>query len=152
MARRPISCLAAAALLLAGCGGGSHQTAAERAVATTLQGYLSALAHGDYAGACARLTDDAKEKIARRSRAPTLSLPATTCPQQLRGLVRFVPRPQRDSVLGVVAGAKVRSVHVTGAQATADVRATFNGHTQDQAIDLVLVGNAWEVDASPNPR
>jgi hypothetical protein len=152
VARRPISFLAAAALLFAGCGGGGGQTAAEHAAATALEGYLSAIARGDYAGACARLTDDAKEKIARRSRAPSLSLPGTTCPQQLRGLVRFVPQPQRGAVLGVVAGAKVRNVHVNGAAATADVRATFSGHTQDQPVDLVRVGNAWLVDASPNPR
>jgi hypothetical protein len=151
VARWPISALLAAAVVLAGCGGGSRSPA-ERAVASTLEGYLGAFAHGDYAGACARLTDDAKERIARRSRAPTLGIQAGDCATQLRQIVKVIPPQQRGTVLGVVGDAKVGAVHISDGQATADVRANFHGQAKDQPVNLVLVAGTWKVDASPNPR
>jgi hypothetical protein len=139
-------------LLLAGCGGGNHQSPAERAVASALQGYLSAFSHGNYGAACARLTEDAKEKIARRARTPNIGVYAATCPAQLRGIVNHVPRPQRQVVFGVIGKAKIENIRIAHGTATASVKASFHGQAQDQPVNLLLVGNAWKVDASPNPR
>jgi len=145
--------LAAAALvLLAGCGSGHKLSGDERAAADALQSYLSAFAHHDYTGACARLTQAAKVKIARRSRAPTLHLGRAGCPSQLAGLMAHVPLPQRNAVLGVVAGAEVESVKVADGSATAKVKATFRGHSETQPVSLQRVGAAWKVDATPNAK
>jgi hypothetical protein len=155
VARLRASASAAAALLLiAGCGGGGHKmSSSERAAAATLQGYLSAFAHHDYTGACARLTDDAKLRIARRSRAPTLLLNKVGCPAQLAALVGTVPPGQRAAVLGVVADARVESVRITGVDmATAEVKAKFRGHSQTQPVSLQRVAGVWKVNATPNAR
>ena len=139
-------------MLLAGCGGGHKMSGDERAAAAALQGYLTAFSHHDYTGACARLTDAAKLRIARRSRAPTLQLNKVGCPAQLAALLGTVPPPQRNAVLGVVADAEVESVKITGETATAEVKATFRGHSQTQPVTLQRVGTTWEVDATPNAR
>jgi Putative lumazine-binding len=139
-------------LLLAGCGGGHKMSNDERAAAATLQSYLTAFAHRDYAGACARLTDDAKERIARRSRAPTLQLNEAGCPNQLAGLMSHVPLNQRNAVLGVVADAEVESVEIDGDVATAKVKATFRGHSETQPVSLTRVAGVWKVDATPNAK
>jgi hypothetical protein len=152
VARRLSSALALGALLVAGCGGGHKLSADEQAAATALRGYLGAFANHDYTGACARLTHDAKDKIARRSRAPTLHLDRAGCPAQLAALLGKVPSDQRAAVLGVVADAKVDSVKIAGGSATAEVRATFRGHTQSQPVTLKREGGGWKVDASPNPK
>jgi hypothetical protein len=143
--------LAAAALLLAGCGSAHHVSADQRAAKATLQGYLTAMAHGSYGAACARLTPEAKTRIAKRSQAPTLQLDKTGCPAQLRALLGAVPGQQRGVVLDVLAGAKVASVTIDGDEAKADVDASFRGRTQSQTTTLEREGSAWKVDASPNP-
>jgi hypothetical protein len=153
VARRRISgALALVAIGLAGCGSGHKLSADEQAAATTLRGYLTAFAHHDYTGACARLTHDAKVKIARRSRAPTLHLNRAGCPAQLAALLGKVPSDQRAAVLGVVANAKVDSVKIADDSATATVRATFRGHSQSQPVTLRREGNGWKVDATPNAK
>jgi hypothetical protein len=125
----------------------------ERAAAATLQGYLSAFAHRDYTGACARLTDDAKLRIARRSRAPNLQLNKVGCPAQLAALLATVPIPQRTAVLGVVGRARVESVKITGVDmATAEIKAKFRGHSQTQPVSLQRVAGVWKVNATPNAR
>jgi hypothetical protein len=152
VARLRTSAAVAALLLLAGCGGGHKMTGDERAAAATLQGYLSAFSHRDYTGACARLTHDAKVKIARRSRAPTLHLDRAGCPAQLAALLRKVPQDQRNAVLGVVADAEVKSVKIAGDTATAQVKATFRGHSETQPVQLKRVAGAWMVNATPNAK
>jgi hypothetical protein len=137
--------------VLAGCGGGHAQTADQKAAQAALQAYLTAFAHHDYTAACARLTRDAKDKIARRSRAPTLNLNRAGCAAQLAGLVRTVAPDQRGQVLEVLGSARVQSVKVTDGIAVATVRSTFRRQTQSQPVHLQRVGTAWLVNASPNP-
>jgi hypothetical protein len=151
VARRLTSVALAGALLLAGCGSSHKLTADQQAAKNALQGYLTALAHRDYAGACVRLTHRAKVKIARRSRAPTLNLNLAGCPKQLAALVGKVPGQQRGMVLEVLMSATVQSVRINGRKAIATVRATFRGRAQAQPIELQYLGGAWLVNASPNP-
>jgi hypothetical protein len=152
VARRLTSALAATAVLLAGCGAAKHKpSASETAVRTTLQAYLTSFAHRDYDGACAWLTHRAKVRIARRSRAPTLNLNQAGCPAQLAALAATVPGPQRGAVLEVLSGARIGSISVQGARATATLRATFGGRTQSQPVELRRAAGVWLVDASPSP-
>jgi hypothetical protein len=130
-------------VLAAGCGGGSstkpkrHESAAARQVRATVAAWLASLEtptkHGDNAHACAYLTRALQQSITQQLRMRGERGSCKTWAAKWTG--RSNP-PGRD-------GAHISAVNVTGAKATATLKAPPD---RESDVQLERVGGRWLIN------
>jgi hypothetical protein len=129
---RPLLAALAATLLLAGCGGGSPPDAAtsRTQIEQTVLEVQRAIAAGDGATACERLTEHAREQTVESDRKIRVDIsggePADSCEEAVeKGAYIYAKGTGREMQANVV----VDAVDVQGERATATMHtsATLNG-------------------------
>ena len=122
--------LAAGALMLAGCGGGSPERSDADRVRDTLGAFGEASAKHDYRRVCAELL--AKPVIDSVRRA------GLTCESAMKTALEGVQAPKIE----------VRKVTITGERASAKVHTTAsNQPASDDTVALVKEGGDWKIGA-----
>jgi hypothetical protein len=134
--RRCVAIAAAAALVVAGCGG--DDDTAPHDVASTARTYLRSFAAGDPATACSLLTLPARRRLVVRVRAVA---PARDCPDAIRR-VRAAAGPVPMSALRAT---KVSGVKVDGRRATA----VLKSGSGTQTARFTKLGGRWRLAAAP---
>lgn len=133
-----LAVVAAAGLLLAGCGGDGKKQPPEQAARTAVEGFAKAFGDGDGKKACSLLTKSAGAAFVTRAKPLTH---ADDCPTAIERV--------HDEAGGVVtqayAAAKVAKVTVTGSKATAQVRAGGAA----TSVALVKEGGRWKLTGVP---
>jgi hypothetical protein len=122
--------LAAGALTLAACGGGSHERSDADRVRDTLGAFGEASAKHDYRRVCAELL--AKPVIDSVRRA------GLSCESAMKSALEGVKAPKIE----------VRKVTITGDRASAKVHTTAaNQLASDDTVALVKEGGDWKIGA-----
>jgi hypothetical protein len=122
--------LAAGALTLAACGGGSHERSDADRVRDTLGAFGEASAKHDYRRVCAELL--AKPVIDSVRRA------GLSCESAMKSALEGVEAPKIE----------VRKVTITGDRASANVHTTAaNQPASDDTVALVKEGGDWKIGA-----
>src|SRR4051794_39430261 len=122
--------VAAAAVVVAGCGGSGDSD--KREIESTLRGFYAAFADADGRKACDQLVETAQRNLAKRSR--TKDCPAA--------IVKAAKRPDIAPYTARLRNAKVVSVEVAGDAANAKVRGI--GATAD--VGLRKQDGHWKID------
>ena len=122
--------LAAGALTLAACGGGSHERSDADRVRDTLGAFGEASAKHDYRRVCAELL--AKPVIDSVRRA------GLSCESAMKSALQGVEAPKLE----------VRQVTIKGNSASAKVHTTAaNQQASDDTVALVREGGEWKIGA-----
>jgi len=134
-----------AALVAAGCGGGSQAPSDADLVASTIKDYLRLQADGDAVQACTLLTASGRRQltafVAERARSMPLATGSLTCERAIE-LVRLVAGTE---LLDAMRNAEVENVHVTGPRANAEVVGT--GDVGRRPVSLQKTGDVWRIRA-----
>jgi hypothetical protein len=153
---RAALCLATVCLLclgLAACGGsgGSSATSNRQQITHMFVAMQSAMAKGDYAGACQWLSQHQQSTIV--AGATKAGLKATDCAGAFRSLISTagVSKAQLAQAFGGSAP-KIRSLSVKGNQATVTYTATDNGKAFTETDALVKEGGTWRADRTISRR
>jgi len=139
------ACLACA--LLAGCGGsGSSSSSNQQQIASVFSAVDTAMARGNYAGACSHFSARQQANIAAGARKAGLKV--TSCAGALTALIKVtgITRAQLAQTFGGAATPKVRSVSVHGNQATVTFTDSVNGHAYTETDALVREDGEWKAD------
>ena len=123
--------LAAAAIVLAGCGGGEGDD--RKAVEQTVIDYYVAFSADDRDRACDRLSITARDQLIQETR-------QKDCPA---GIARAREDPQIKQYLPGLAKVKVEKVEIDGNTATAEVK----GLGASSSVPLVKEGDSWKIGA-----
>jgi hypothetical protein len=146
---RAARCLATVCLLclgLAACGGsGSSTSSARQQISHMFVAMQSAMARGDYAGACQWLSQRQQTTIV--SGAKKAGLKASDCAGAFQALINTagVSKAQLAQAFGGQAP-KIKSLSVKGNQATVTYTATDNGKTFTETDALVKENGTWKAD------
>jgi hypothetical protein len=133
-----------AAVIVGGCGGG-HRPSDRQLITQALHSYLRAQAAGDGQAACALLTEGVQRQLIALVVKAGKGLITTqpTCADAV-GLVRAVAGAQLLAALG---SARIQSVQVSGARATANV--VDGSQFQPQQVALEKAGASWKIAGVP---
>jgi hypothetical protein len=116
--------LLAAALVIAGCGGGSGASRADvAAVKQVMARAFAALANGDGETVCSLATQSGQQKIVPDLSKIQASVPGATCPSVIREATRLLPPQIKEGMRSVV----IKKVTMNGNDATvqdADIGST----------------------------
>jgi hypothetical protein len=126
--RRATIASLAAAVALAGCGGGPSD---KEKIETTVRDYFTAFADQDYAKACDKLSKQTREDLVKAARVKDCTA----------ALVRGAERAQVKRFRVQLKDVRVLSVDIKDKTATAKVRAIGATTT----LPLVKEGDAWKV-------
>ena len=140
-ASRAVATLAVAAAILGGCGGGSGSDKAvpdPQAVSTAVADFAHAFGAGDGAKSCDLLTPAARTAFVKRVHGLVGSTDCAT------GIKRLHDQAGTQ-VTSAFSTAKVGTVKVSGATATAEL--TASGHST--TVRLAKLGGAWKLTALP---
>ncbi len=147
---RAAVCLAGVCLLclgLAACGGsGSSSSASNRQqVAHMFVAMQSAMARGDYAGACQWLSQRQQSTIV--AGAKKAGLKVSDCAGAFQSLIKTagVSKAELAQAFGGQAP-KIKSLSVKGNQATVTYTATDNGKKFTETDGLVKENGSWKAD------
>jgi hypothetical protein len=137
------ACLACA--LLGGCGGSSGSSNQQQ-IASVFSAVDTAMARGDYAGACSHFSARQQANITAGARKAGLNV--TSCAGALTSLIKVtgITRAQLAQTFGGAATPKVRSVSVHGNQATVTFTDSLNGHPYTETDALVREDGEWKAD------
>ena len=124
--------MAAAAVALAGCGGGSGG-----GPRTTVQRYLKAISSGDAAGACGQMTEKSREKLGEFAH-DTLGA-GDSCQDAIGVLLRS----QAGSGLKQLGKARITRVETDGDKGEVRVDGL------DRPIDVTREEGDWRIESSP---
>jgi hypothetical protein len=142
-----IVCGCLACLAIAACGGSSGSSASsnKQAISHMFVALQSAMAKGDYAGACQWLSERQQSSIV--SGAKKAGLKASDCPGAFRSLISTagVSKAQLAQAFGNSAP-KIRSLSVHGDQATVTFTDKDNGKTFTETDALVKENGNWRAD------
>jgi ketosteroid isomerase-like protein len=125
---------AAAALALAGCGGGQSD---KQKIESTITSYYKAFGSGDMKAACSHLTADAVKLLESAGRAK--------CPQVLATALK---RPAYARIAPKLKDVRVTGVKVSGANASATAQlpgAGANGTAVNTSVPLTKQGGDWKI-------
>jgi hypothetical protein len=131
--RRALVALAAAAALVAGCGGGaSNQDQIKKVLGT----YYQAFADGDSATACAQLATDTVKNLEKQAKGRSCTDVLNTALQQ----------PDYASVAQKLKNAKISKITVLNDKATAQIDVPgLRGRDARAPVALKKEGNAWKI-------
>jgi hypothetical protein len=137
------ACLACA--LLGGCGGSSGSSNQQQ-IASVFSAVDTAMARGDYAGACSHFSARQQANITAGARKAGLNV--TSCAGALTSLIKVtgITRAQLAQTFGGAATPKVRSVSVHGNQATVTFTDSLNGHPYTETDALEREDGEWKAD------
>ena len=142
-----IACGCLVCLALAACGGSSGGSASsnQQAITHMFVAMQSAMAKGDYAGACSWLSQRQQSSIV--SGAKKAGLTASDCAGAFRALISTagVSKAQLAQAFGNSAP-KIRSLSVHGDQATVTYTDKDNGKTFTETDGLVKENGNWRAD------
>jgi hypothetical protein len=142
-----IACGCLVCLALAACGGSSGDSASsnKQAITHMFVAMQSAMAKGDYAGACGWLSQHQQSSIV--SGATKAGLKASDCAGAFRALISTagVSKAQLAQAFGGSAP-KIRSLSVHGNQATVTYTDTDNGKAFTETDALVKENGDWRAD------
>jgi len=147
---RAALCLAALCLLslgLAACGGSSSGNSSNRQQIQHLFASMqSAMAQGDYAGACRSLSQ--REQSTVVSGAKQAGLSASDCAGAFSALIKSagVSKAELAQAFGGGQAPKISSVSVHGNKATVTYTSTDNGKTFTETDALVKEDGTWKAD------
>ena len=110
-------------------------------------GMESAMAHGDYATACAHFSDREQSQIVAGARKAGLTS-VSTCADAFSALVKKtgITRAQLAQTFGGASLPKIKSLSVHGDQATVTYTNTFQGKTYTETDALVREDGTWRAD------
>ena len=139
-----IACACLVCLALAACGG-SSASSNKQAITHMFVAMQSAMAKGDYAGACQFFSQRQQSSIV--SGAKKAGLKASDCPGAFRALISTagVSKAQLAQAFGNSAP-KIRSLSVHGNQATVTYTDQDNGKTFTETDGLVKENGDWRAD------
>lgn len=139
-----IVCGCLACLALAACGGSSGSSNKQQ-ITHMFVAMQSAMAKGDYAGACQFFSQRQQSSIV--SGAKKAGLKASDCPGAFRALISTagVSKAQLAQAFGSSAP-KIRSLAVHGNQATVTYTDQDNGKTFTETDGLVKENGNWRAD------
>lgn len=136
-----------AAVLIAGCGGGSQPRSDTEQVTTTVRSYLRLQATGDAGQACALLTAAGQQQltayVAKQASKSPFATGALTCEQAI-GIARLAGG---SALMTAMRDATIRNVRVTGTTATAEIQGS--GDVGRRSVRLVKAGGDWRIQAVP---
>jgi hypothetical protein len=107
----PAAALAAAALAIAGCGGGSEDD--KEKIESTVHDYFTAFADGDASKACDELVPETRDELAESGKAENCETV----------MAQAIARPSVKQYRPGFRKAKVKSVSISGDEAEAEVSA-----------------------------
>jgi hypothetical protein len=130
---------------LVACGGSSHNSSNRQQIQHMFASMESAMAHGDYPGACRWLSQREQTKIV--SGAKQAGLRASDCAGAFSALIKTagVSKAQLAQAFGNSAP-KIRSLSVHGDQATVTYTDKDNGKTFTETDALVKENGKWRAD------
>jgi hypothetical protein len=145
-----IGCTCLLCLALAACGSSSRGSSDRQQITQVFTGLESAMAKGDYAGACARLSHRQQSNVV--SGAKRLGLSVSDCAGAFSALIQRagVSKAQLAKAFGAGQAPKVRSVVIHGNQATVTYSAASGGQTFTETDGLVKENGAWKADRTIN--
>ena len=131
---------------LAACGGSSSSSSNRQQIEHVITSMESAMAKGDYAGACGSLSQ--REQARFVTAAKRAGLKVSDCAGAFSALIRTagVSKAQLAKAFGGGQAPKITSVSVHGNQATITYTATENGKTFTETDGLVREGGTWKAD------
>ncbi|HKO29092.1 MAG TPA: hypothetical protein VJU80_16660 [Solirubrobacteraceae bacterium] len=142
-----IACGCLVCLALAACGGSSASSASsnKQAITHMFVAMQSAMARGDYAGACSWLSERQQSSIV--SGAKKAGLNASDCAGAFRALISTagVSKAQLAQAFGS-SSPKIRSLSVDGDRATVTYTDKDNGKTFTETDGLVKENGNWRAD------
>lgn len=139
-----IVCGLVVCLALAACGG-SSASSNKQAVTHMFVAMQSAMAKGDYAGACRWFSHRQQSSIV--TGAKNAGLPASDCPGAFRALISTAGVSKAQLAQAFGSGApKIRSLSVHGNQATVTYTDTDNGKTFTETDGLIKENGGWRAD------
>lgn len=147
---RAVAGLLAVGLLclgLAACGGsGGGKSSNTQQIQHLFASMESAMANGNYAGACDWLSRREQANVV--SGAKHAGLSATDCAGAFSALIKTagVSKAELAKAFGAGQAPKIKSVSVHGNQATVTYTATDNGKTFTETDGLVREGGTWRAD------
>lgn len=148
-----LTCVLVLCLALGACGSSGSSAPSQRdAITHMFDAMQSAMARGDYAGACRWLSQRQRATIV--SAAKRAGLSAADCAGAFAALVKTagVSRAQLAQAFGGGHTPKIRSVVVHGNQATVTYTATSNGKPFTETDGLVRENGAWRADRTISRR
>lgn len=139
-----IACGCLVCLALAACGG-SSASSDKQAITHMFVAMQSAMARGDYAGACGWLSEHQQSSIV--SGAKKAGLKASDCAGAFRALISTagVSKAELAQAFGNSAP-KIRTLSVHGNQATVTYSDKDNGKPFTETDALVKQGGVWKAD------
>ncbi|HJS95827.1 MAG TPA: hypothetical protein VJ741_16300 [Solirubrobacteraceae bacterium] len=145
-----ILCGLVVCLALAACGG-SSASSNKQAVTHMFTAMQSAMAKGDYAGACQWFSHRQQSSIV--TGAKKAGLHASDCAGAFRALISTagVSKAQLAQAFGSSAP-KIRSLSVHGDQATVTYTDTDNGKTFTETDALIKENGGWRADRTISRR
>ena len=149
-------CLISVCLLclgLAACGGSSGGGSSNRQqIQQTFASMQSAMAKGDYAGACRWLSQREQAKVVAGAKQAGLN--ASDCAGAFSALIKSagVTKAELAQAFGGGQPPKITSVSVHGNQATVTYTSTDNGKTFTETDALVKEDGSWKADRTISRR
>jgi len=143
--RTRLLCACVTCVLLAGCGG-SSSSSNQQQIESVFSAVDSAMARGDYAGACSHFSTRQQSNIAAGARKAGLKV--TSCAGALTALIKVtgITRAQLAQTFGGAKAPKLRSVSVHGNQATVTFTDSADGHPYTETDALVREDGQWKAD------
>lgn len=146
---RAAFCLIAVGLLclaLAACGGSGGGSSNTQQIQRLFASMQSAMANGDYAGACRSLSQ--REQTVVVSGAKQAGLSVTDCAGAFSALIKTagVTKAQLAKAFGGGQAPKIKSVSVHGNKATVTYTSIDNGKKFTETDALVKQDGAWKAD------
>lgn len=142
-----IACGCLVCLALAACGGSSGDSASsnKQAITHMFLAMQSAMARGDYSGACSWLSQRQQSSIVTGAKKAGLN--ASDCAGAFRALISTagVSKAQLAQAFGNSAP-KIRSLSIHGNQATVTYTDKDNGKTFTETDGLVKENGKWRAD------
>lgn len=146
MRRIRLAALCLLCLVPVACGGSSGGTSDRQQIQHMFASMQSAMAQGDYSGACRWLSQ--REQGTVVSGAKRAGLSVTDCAGAFSALIKRagVSKAQLAKAFGGGQAPRIKSVSVHGNQATVTYTATDNGQTFTETDAVVKQGGAWKAD------
>lgn len=134
---------------LTACGGSSGGGSSNREqIQHMFASMESAMAQGDYAGACRWLSQREQAKVVTGAKHAGLNV--SDCAGAFSTLIKTagVSKAQLARAFGGGAAPKIKSVSVNGDHATVTYTATDNGKSFTETDGLVREGGTWKADTT----
>lgn len=145
-----LACVCLLCAAVAGCGGskgGSSSSSQRQGIEQMFTAISSAMARGDYAAACDRLS--AREQASIVAGTQKAGFTASTCAGAFTALIKATglkPAQLAQAFAGSAAAPQIHSITVNGNTATVAYTTTTSGTTFNETDALVRQDGEWKAD------